>query len=168
MADPESVARSICLNQLDHGPRTRSQLADTLRQRLVPDDAAETVLDRLTEVGLIDDAAYAAGWVHSRRSSRGLSGHAITRELRDRGIDEELISEAVSGVGPDEDEATARDLVRRRLRTMSGLPVATKVRRLVGFLSRKGYPSGVAYRVVRDEMAATDELPLLDPSTERT
>ncbi len=165
MADPESVARSICLSQLNHSPRTRSQLADTLRQRLVPDDAAELVLDRLTEVGLIDDAAYAAGWVHSRRSSRGLSAHAITRELRDRGIDEDLIADAVAAVGPEDDEATARDLVRRRLRTMSGLSTETKVRRLVGFLSRKGYPSGVAYRVVRDELAAPDELSLLDPST---
>lgn len=152
LADPESVARTICLNQLTHGARTRSQLADTLRKRLVPDDAAEVVLDRLTEVGLIDDAAYAAGWVHSRRSSRGLASSAIARELRDRGVEQHLVADAMVDVGPDEDEASARELARRRLRSMSGLPVQTQVRRLVGYLGRKGYPPGLAYRVVREEL----------------
>jgi len=152
MTDPVAVARSICLSQLDHAPRTRSQLATTLRKRLVPDDAAATVLDRLTEVGLVDDAAYAAGWVRSRRSSRGLSGSAVARELRDRGIEPHLIAAAVAEVGPEEDEASARELARRRMRSMSGLPVQVRVRRLVGYLGRKGYPPGLAYRVVREEL----------------
>lgn len=153
-ADPMAVARSICLSQLTRGPRTRSQLADTLRRRLVPDDAAATVLDRLTEVGLIDDAAYATGWVRSRRSSRGLSGSAVARELRARGVDSELIEAATADVGPEEDEASARELVRRRARSMGSLPLETQVRRLVGYLGRKGYASGLAFRVVRDELAA--------------
>jgi len=162
LTDPVSVARTICLNQLTRGPRTRSQLADALRKRLVPDDAAATALDRLTDVGLIDDAAFAAGWVRSRRSGRGLSGSAVARELRARGVDQQLVAEAVADVGPDEDEASARELTRHRLRSMGGLPVDTRVRRLVGYLGRKGYPPGLAYRVVRDELelAAGD---LLDP-----
>jgi len=151
-ADPESVARTICLNQLTHGPRTRSQLAETLRKRLVPDHAAESVLDRLTEVGLIDDAAYAAGWVQSRRLSRGLSSSAIARELRDRGVEQHLVASAMADVGEDQDEASARDLTRRRLRSMDGLPVQTQVRRMVGYLGRKGYSPGFAYRVVREEL----------------
>ena len=156
MADPVSVARTICLNQLTRGPRTRSQLADTLRKRLVPDSAAETVLDRLTEVGLVDDAAYATSWVHSRRSSRGLSGTAIARELRDRGVAPDVVAEVMSEVGPGEDEASARQLARRRLRAMTGLPAQTQVRRLVGYLGRKGYPPGLALRVVRDELDLAD------------
>ena len=163
MADPVSVARTICLNQLTRGPRTRSQLADVLRKRLVPDDAAATALDRLTDVGLIDDAAFAAGWVRSRRSGRGLSGSAVARELRARGVDQEVVADAVAEVGPEEDEESARELTRRRLRSVGDLlPVDTRVRRLVGYLGRKGYPPGLAYRVVRDELelAAGD---LLDP-----
>jgi regulatory protein len=110
------------------------------------------VLDRLTEVGLVDDEAYAAGWVRSRRSSRGLSGSAIARELRDRGIEPDLVASAVAELDPEDDEAHARELARRRLRSMSGLPVETQVRRLVGFLGRKGYAPGLAYRVVREEL----------------
>jgi regulatory protein len=156
MADPVSVARSICLSQLDRGPRTRSQLEQTLRKRLVPEEAAATVLDRLTEVGLIDDAAFAAGWVHARRAGRGLSARAIARELRERGIGQELVENAVAAVGPEDEEATARDLVSRRLRSLGGLPAQTQVRRLVGYLARKGYPAGLAYRVVREVLEVPD------------
>lgn len=159
MADPVSVARTLCLNQLTRGPRTRSQLAEVLRKRLVPDDAATTALDRLTDVGLIDDAAFAAGWVRSRRSGRGLSGSAVARELQARGVDPQLVADAVAEVGPEEDEARARELTRHRLRSMRGLPVDTRVRRLVGYLGRKGYPPGLAYRVVRNELDLADSDP---------
>ena len=58
--DPHDVARQIVLRQLTMAPRSRAQLEDKLRQRDCPDDVAAAVLDRLTEVGLVDDEAYAA------------------------------------------------------------------------------------------------------------
>ena len=58
---------------LSVAPRTRTQLAAALRRRGIPADAAEAVLARFTDVGLIDDAAFARAWVESRHHSRGLS-----------------------------------------------------------------------------------------------
>src|SRR5688500_10025270 len=63
LGDPVSAARGICLRALTGAPKTRSQLADLLAAKDIPDDAAETVLNRFTEVGLIDDAAFARAWV---------------------------------------------------------------------------------------------------------
>ena len=51
-------------------PRTRAQLAEALRKREVPEEAAEAVLERFSEVGLIDDEAFAAAWVSSRHAGR--------------------------------------------------------------------------------------------------
>ena len=73
-ADPEAVARLICLRMLTAAPRTRAQLASALRRRGVPEAAAEAVLGRFTEVKLIDDATFASAWVESRHHGRGLSG----------------------------------------------------------------------------------------------
>jgi regulatory protein len=44
-------------------------------------------------------------------------------------------------------------LVRKKLRTLRGVDDTTATRRLVGMLARKGYGSGLAYAVVRDELA---------------
>ncbi|MDR2988209.1 MAG: recombination regulator RecX [Nocardiopsaceae bacterium] len=148
--DPEAVARLICLRQLTAAPRTRAQLAQTLRRRGVPDDAAEAVLSRFTEVGLIDDAMFANAWVESRHHGRGLGRRALAAELNQRGVDREDIREAVAKLSPETELATARALVERRLSSTASLPAQVRVRRLVGMLARKGYPAGLAFRVVRE------------------
>jgi len=153
-ADPEAVARSICLSQLDRAPRTRGQLVEVLRKRLVPDDAAERVLDRLAEVGLIDDEAFAFAWVESRHRSKGISAFALARELRSRGVADDTVASAVGQLEAEIELDTARELARRRQRTMGSLDTAAQQRRLVALLGRKGYSAGVAYLVVRDVLQA--------------
>lgn len=152
--DPESVARAICLRLLTGQPRTRAELATALARRGVPDDAAATVLGRFTEVGLIDDRAFAETWVESRHTGRGLARRALAAELRRRGIDDGIVGEAVAALDPETEERTAHELVRRRIRSTARLDPAVRARRLIGMLVRKGYPSGVAVRVVRAELAA--------------
>jgi regulatory protein len=151
-ADPESVARLICLRQLTAAPRTRAQLADTLRRRGVPDEAATAVLARFAEVGLIDDAMFASAWVESRHSGRGLGRRALAAELNQRGVDRRDIQAAVAQLSPETELATARALVQRRLASTAGQPAAVRIRRLAGMLARKGYPPGLAYRVVREAL----------------
>lgn len=152
--DPESVARAICLRLLTLQPRTRAELAAALSKRGVPDDAAGTVLSRFTEVGLIDDRAFAAAWVDSRHAGRGLSRRALAAELRRRGVDGEIVGEAVAVVDTEAEERAARQLVDRRLASTRRLDQPARVRRLAGMLARKGYPGGLAVRVVREALAA--------------
>jgi regulatory protein len=156
MGDPESVARGICLRALTGAPKTRSQLADLLATRGVPEDAAETVLDRFTEVGLIDDAAFARAWVSSRQSGRGLARRALSAELRAKGVDPEVAAEAVEAVDDDDERASARRLVDRKVGAMRRLDRATATRRLMGMLARKGYSGGLAAAVVREALDGAD------------
>ncbi|RJL26536.1 recombination regulator RecX [Bailinhaonella thermotolerans] len=162
-ANPEAVARAICLRLLTGAPRTRAQLAEALRRRDVPDDVAEAVLSRFSEVGLIDDQAFSAAWVSSRHAGRGLARRALAAELRQRGVDEDTVRDAVDRLDPDQELQTARDLVARRLPATRGLDPAVRMRRLGGMLARKGYPAGVAFRVVREALEAegadTESLP---------
>ncbi len=152
MADPESVARNLCLRALTGAPKTRQQLADLLADRDVPDDAAETVLDRLSEVGLIDDEAFAQAWVSSRQAGRGLARRALKAELRAKGVDDDVAATAVEAVDDDDERETARRLVERKLPSMRRLDRATATRRLMGMLARKGYSGGLAAGVVREAL----------------
>lgn len=152
-ADPESVARQICLHQLEFAPRTRAELAAVLAKKGVPDDAAEAVLGRFTEVGLIDDATFSTMWVESRHRGRGLSGRALQQELRRKGVDETTAREAAAEIDPEQEAATARALVQRKLPSTRGLAPEARVRRLAGMLARKGYSSGLAFRIVKEELA---------------
>ena len=148
-------AREICLRQLSLRPRTRAELARALARQQISDEVIGEVLDRYDEVGIIDDAAFARAWVSSRHHGRGLARRALANELRQRGVDAEVAGEALEALDDDEEAATARALVDRKLRTASGAPEAV-FRRLVGMLARKGYPPGVAIRAVKDALAARD------------
>lgn len=155
--NPESVARAICLRLLTQAPRTRAQLAAALRRGGIPDEVTEQVLGRFAEVGLIDDAAFADAWVRSRHLGRGLAGRALAVELRRRGVDDATVDEAVAGLQPEEELATARTLVARRLPATRGLDPAVRMRRLMGMLARKGYSGALAYRVVREALESEGE-----------
>ncbi len=155
-ADPEQVARTILLRRLEAAPRTRAELATTLRERNVPDEVAVRVLDRFEEVGLIDDRAFARMWVESRQRSRSLSGRALRSELRRRGIGDELIGAALEQVSPEDELSAARSVAQRRARSLVGLPRATQVRRLSGALARKGYGATVTAQVVREALDSDD------------
>jgi len=137
---------------LTAAPRTQAQLAAALRRRGVPEDAAAAVLARFAEVKLIDDAMFARAWVDSRHYGRGLAGKALGAELRQRGVARDDIQAALSELSPDVELETARELIARRLPGTAGMPFPARVRRLVGVLARKGYGSGLAYRVVREAL----------------
>lgn len=153
-ADPEQVARTILLRRLSSAPRTRQELADDLRKRGLPDDVAERVLNRFTEVGLIDDAEYAQMWVNSRQRTRGTARSVLRQELRAKGVSDDDALPALDGIDPEAERQRARGLVEAKAARMSSADVATRTRRLVGMLVRRGYPSGIAYAVVSDVLAA--------------
>jgi len=151
-ADPEAVARTIVLQQLTAGPRTRGQLAGVLARKGVPEQAALDVLDRFGELGLVDDAAFSRGWVSSRHEGRGLARGALARELRQRGVDEPTISEALGDLDGVRELETARRLVAKKLPSTRGAPREARFRRLAGMLARKGYPPGMCAQVVADAL----------------
>ncbi|WP_204294936.1 regulatory protein RecX [Actinoplanes campanulatus] len=149
------IAREICLRQLAVRPRTRAELAKALVRKEISEEVIAEVLDRYDEVGIIDDAAFARAWVSSRHHGRGLARRALANELRQRGVDAEVASEALEAVDDEAEAAAARALVDRKLRSATGAPEAV-FRRLVAMLARKGYPAGIAIRAVKDALAARD------------
>ncbi len=114
----------------------------------VPDEVAERVLDRFVEVGLIDDAAFAEILVRSKHSSRGLARRALAQELRRKGVGDDDAREALATIDDADEESAARELVARRWR--DDLDPAVQSRRMLAMLGRKGYPAGLATRLVRE------------------
>jgi regulatory protein len=147
------VARAIVLRLLTGAARSRGQLEEALRRRDVPDEVAERVLDRFTEVGLIDDAAFARSLVVSRQADRGLSRRALAAELRRRGVGDEDAAQALALVDDDAEVEAARRLAERALRSSAGQPRQARIRRAVAALGRRGYPPGLSLRLVGEALS---------------
>jgi regulatory protein len=155
--DAYDVARQIVLRQLALSPKSRHQLRDKLRARNCPDDVAEAVLDRMSEVGLVDDEAYAGMLVRSQQAGRGLARRALARELRTKGVDDETARATLDAIDPESERDRAAQLVAKKLRSMHGLEPVVQTRRLAGMLARKGYPADLSMAVIREALAAAPE-----------
>ena len=158
VGDPESVARTLCLRQLDVRARTRTELSRYLTRKGIPQEPANRVLDRFAAVGLIDDRDLAAAYVGTGHQEQGLARRALAHKLRQRGVDDTVVAEAVGRLDSETELETARRLVAKKMRSLGGLDAAVQTRRLVGLLARKGYPSGVAYQVVREHISELAEV----------
>ena len=155
--DDETRAKEICLRLLTDRARTVKELRDALVRKEIPERVADRVLARFDEVGLVDDEAFAGQWVRSRHRHRGLGRRAIAQELRRKGVAKEVADEALTEIDAESEEARARELVAKKIRTVkvgTREERASASRRLVGMLARKGYGAGVAYSVVREAIAA--------------
>lgn len=149
-ADPESVARMICLRLLDAKARTRTELATAMRKKNVPADIVERLLDRYTEVGLIDDQSLADGSALAAHRERGLARRAVAQKLRQRGLEQQVIADALEQITPQNEREAAHALAERKLRSLGGLPAEVQTRRLIGMLARRGYSPGLAYEVAKN------------------
>lgn len=150
--DPERRAQDLVYRQLAVRARSHAELMQTLQRHGIEEDIARRVLQKFCKAGLVDDAAFAESWVHERHQHRGLSREALAQELRRKGVDEDLIATALSTVDDEAQAERAHELVRRKLPTMTKADSATRFRRLVGMLARKGYSESLAFRVVRKEL----------------
>ena len=155
----DELARALCLRLLTARARTRAELADQLAKRGYPDDVSARVLDRLTDVGLVDDAGFAEQWVHSRRANAGKGKRALAAELHTKGVDSDVITSVLGGINPAAERGRAEQLVRIRLRreNLGDADDARVSRRMVAMLARRGFGQTMAYEVVSAELAAERE-----------
>lgn len=150
-------AREIALRYLTSAARSRQQVAQKLTAADIAPETITEVLNRFEEVGLLDDQAFADMLVRTRQQERGLARRGLAHELQRYGIEGETAQQALAQIDDEAEVLAARSLVERRLAGMSGLDHQRRRRRLAGLLGRRGYPPGVARRVIDEVLAEYGE-----------
>lgn len=145
----ESRARNVLLYQLSKSAKSKDQCRKILANRGIDSEIAEKVLDRFEEAQIIDDAVFARAFTNSRIRGKGLAKTAIARELREKGVDQELIETALEALDAESELTRARELAVNRVRRMSHLEKLVIQRRLSGFLARKGYSGSIVQSATR-------------------
>jgi len=151
--DPYSVATKIAVDALSRRARSRGELAEILAKRGTPEDVAERLLDRLVTQKLVDDHAFAQEWSQLRHRSKGLSRRVLAQELRKKSIAPEVIDEVLGEISRDDEIMAARNLVAKKLRSLSRFDSEVQYRQLHSLLARKGYSSSIISEAIRLEVA---------------
>ena len=152
MPDASSPCREAALKLLERTRRTRRDLERRLKEKDFDAAAIATTLDRLTEVGLVDDVEYARAWLAGRWGRRPSGWRRLEQELRAKGVSQEdaerareLLSER--GNAPDEVESAAK-LVAQARRRYAGLEPHVERKRLYALLARRGYDGDTIRKVL--------------------
>ncbi|WP_415154731.1 regulatory protein RecX [Propionicimonas sp.] len=157
------MAREIALRQLTVRARTRAELERALARRNVPAEVVREVLDRLTDVGLVDDAVFARDWL-AAGERRHKSRRALLAELATKGVDRDVVEGVLAELDGDNDYLVARGFAERKAASMRALDPQVRYRRLAGALARRGFAASVVAQVTREvlaELADLDDVPEL-------
>jgi regulatory protein len=132
-------ASKVSLDQLARRGMSRWELEQVLKKREIDEDTIAVQLNRLEDVGLLDDHALATYLVSTLQERKGLGSAGIRQELKRKHIPEYDIDSALEELHDEEEEARAIELATKRIRQLSSHDEATIRRRVHGFLARKGY-----------------------------
>ena len=143
MSDASPSCREAALKLLERTRRTRRDLARRLKEKDFDAATIASTLDRLAEVGLVDDVEYARAWLAGRWGRRPSGWRRLEQELRAKGIAQEDVERAREllserGGAPDELESAAK-LVAQARRRHPGLDPHVERKRLYALLARRGY-----------------------------
>jgi len=128
------TAKERALKMLDRRDYSRSELIRKLTEKDVDEAEATAAVDRLVELGFVDDARYAPIIVR-HYAAKGYGPQRVRQELQRRGIPKELWDAAMQEM-PAQDDTVDR-LLRTKLR--SETPDRAELKRASDFLLRKGY-----------------------------
>ena len=144
--------REATLELLERTLRTRHDLERRLKEKGFAAGEIAATLDRLTEVGLVDDVEYARAWLAGRWGRRPSGWRRLQQELRAKGVSQEdaerareLLSER--GGAPDEVQSAAKLAAQARKR-YARLDPQVQRQRLYALLARRGYDSDVIRRAL--------------------
>lgn len=152
--DPYSDAMSLALSALAPRAKSRAELHTQLLKRGFEAEIAASVLDSLELEGLLNDLEFAQLWSASRRRQKKLSTGFITRELRTKGVAEDIIEEVMQRSDLDAEYAMAFALAERKYRSCAHLDQMVIYRRVNSLLARKGFSHQITERIMRELLAS--------------
>jgi regulatory protein len=144
--DETHKAHEAALGYLDYRPRSVDEIRRHLKKNFEP-DVRDEVVERLANVGLLDDRAFARYWLENRADLRPRGERALRQELRLKGVHDDVIAEALAE-GHSEDEAAYRAAAAQARKVHAAVPVEFR-RKVEAYLVRRGF----SYDTARDAAA---------------
>jgi regulatory protein len=144
-------ARDAAYRHLSYRPRSREEVRRKLQEKGFSGPLVDAVLSGLERLGYVNDREFALQWARARIRLRSFGKRRIEQELRDRGIDRDLIQDALSEAFEAASELElARAEAEKKMKTLVRFRPEVRRRRVAGLLERKGFPASVVYSVIKE------------------
>lgn len=153
MAETPNPTLQRALKILSPRDHSISELRRKLLDAGEPTDEVEAALESLQRHGLLDDAKYSR-LVADEASHGGRGADWVKGRLEKAEIADHIIEEIVAGLPSEWDRAL--EAAQKRAKALGSLEPAVALRRLVGWLQRRGFPTDMALEAAREALGASD------------
>ena len=150
------AAKEVALRQLDVRARSRHELESAITLRGFSTETADKVIERLVELGLVDDLAFARAFARGRFEAGGKTGSALKMDLSRKGLSSQIIAQVLSEIDVEEEYSRACALAEKKIRSLTMRDRQVIRRRIFSMLARKGYPPHVCIRVIEELLESED------------
>ena len=154
--DPVAAAFAFIIRSTANAPQSEGRLRQKLGERGFSEPDIDAAFTRARAERLVDDAALLAALITERRA-RGHADLRLRRDLRSRGFEGERIDAALERHRDEDPSAVAFALAREQAVRQRGVDPEAAVRRIVGFLVRRGHSEALARKAARDAVYADRE-----------
>jgi regulatory protein len=143
--DAAAQAMDSALRFLAARPRSIVEIRRRLAQKDIEEAVVDEVIERLTALNYVDDLEFARFWVRNREEFNPRGTMALRYELRQKGLADSIIDEALAELDPND---SAYRAAQKKLRSLRGKEPEEQRNKLGAFLSRRGFSFEVARSVV--------------------
>jgi regulatory protein len=134
--DGYEEAYQHALRSLTYRQRSQAEIRQNLKERETPEEVVDAVLERLVQLGLVDDTRFAQDWIENRGEFHPRSRRALAFELKQRGVDMQTIENSLETL---DEERLALQAARKHARKLDGLDWQSFRQKMYSFLARRGF-----------------------------
>ena len=156
--DTAEVAYLKALRLLSYRTRSEAEIQRKLTEHGFAQSVVEATVQRLKDNNILGDPKFAQEWIENRSAFRPRSKRMLASELRQKGVDEEVIEQALAET--DDEQILAYQSASKYARRLAGMDWETFRKRLGEHLSRRGFSYGTIVPVLRqvwDETHSADD-----------
>lgn len=146
------------LKFLSFRPRTEKELLDWFGKKNVGEETKKMVWEKLGDLGYINDEEFARWWIEQRISFKPMGRYAIIRELRQKGINQDLIARTLDSLKVQVSEIDlAKRAAEKKMKIYKKLPFPEFRQKISAFLARRGF-SWETIEEVSNQLTDVDEI----------
>ncbi|MGI6705040.1 MAG: RecX family transcriptional regulator [Clostridia bacterium] len=160
--DELRCAYNKSISYLGYRSRSRKEVADYLERKGFSTEVIEKTLEKLESYRFVDDEDFARIWVRNRKDGKLMGKRIISQELIHKGVDREIIEDALKEITEEDELRKAIQLVQRTLPKYSKLAKKEQAYKTGQVLARKGFGWEVIRKALRAVWDQAEDLEDLD------
>ncbi len=135
--DEYEYAYQQALKTLNYRARSQAEIRQNLKEHEISEETIDKVLERLAQIGVVDDSRFATTWIENRNEFRPRGRRALAMELKQRGVDPNTIELSLQSI---DEEALAYQAALKQARKLRDLDAQNFRQKMFAFLARRGFP----------------------------